>query len=126
MSGFGGGIGLLGSVVSRFLEFFLFLLALRLQSSDSSCIIAYVTSKQHTNEGEQEMRRKAHQLISKTGNNIIRFVVWSSKGDGMVNVYTPGDSGGEMMNLEQSRQYWRDMIKKHGYTQTNSVSVEMY
>ncbi len=69
-----------------------------------------------------KMTLKAHNLVS--GSSVIRFVVWSRKGSGMVNVYTPGDAGGDMMSIEGARKYWQDMIAKHGYSRGEDCTVQ--
>ena len=68
-----------------------------------------------------KMTLKAHNLVS--GSSVIRFVVWSQKGSGMVNVYTPGDAGGDMMSIEGARRYWQDMIAKHGHSRGADFTV---
>ena len=57
------------------------------------------------------MKLTANNLVSKTRNETISFVVWSKQGGGMVNVFSNGSSG-EMMSLEGARKYWNDMVTK--------------
>jgi hypothetical protein len=70
----------------------------------------------------KNMKLTARNLV--IGNSTICFVVWSRQGSGMVNVYSPGDSGGETMSLEDARNYWREMIAKHGYSRAEDSIAE--
>jgi len=68
------------------------------------------------------MKLTAHNLTN--GTSTISFVVWSKKGAGMVNVYSPGDAGGDMKSTADARKYWLLMIEKYGYKQAESTVVE--
>jgi hypothetical protein len=71
------------------------------------------------------MKLTANNLVSKTGRETIRFVVWSRQGEGMVNVYSPG-SWGDFMTLEGARIYWKQMVEKFGYKKAPATTVEPY
>jgi|LakMenEpi03Aug12_release.lakeMendotaPanAssembly.Ray.scaffolds.fasta_scaffold2595582_1 hypothetical protein len=71
------------------------------------------------------MKMTASNLVSKTGNETIRFVVWSRQGEGMVEVGSPG-SCGDMMTLEGARNYWKQMVEKWGYKKAPATTVEPY
>lgn len=70
------------------------------------------------------MKLTANNLVC--GGSTIRFVVWSRRGQGMVNVYVPGDSGGHMMSVEAAREYWQKAIREWGYRRGDDSVVEPY
>lgn len=67
------------------------------------------------------MTLTVHNLVKKTDR--ICFAVWSKKGTGMVNVFTPGDTGGEMMSVENARKYYASMVEC-GYVKSEDTTLQ--
>ena len=64
------------------------------------------------------MKLTSHNL--KNGSSIIRFVQWNTQGTGMVNVFSPGDGGGEIMSIAGARAYWKKCVEQWGYKKIDS------
>lgn len=67
------------------------------------------------------MKLKSHNL--QDGNSVLRFVMWSTQGTGMVNVFSPGTSG-TIMSIEGAREYWKKCVEKWGYKKIASDVFE--
>jgi hypothetical protein len=67
------------------------------------------------------MKLTSHNL--QDGNSLLRFVIWSTEGTGMVNVFSPGVSA-EMMSTEGARAYWNKCVEKFGYKKVASDKFE--
>lgn len=68
------------------------------------------------------MNLKSHNLTN--GSDTVQFVVWSKRGEGMVNVFRSGDDGGEMLSVDGARKRWNE-LKRVGYSDAGSSTVEV-